>query len=327
MAKSIVALKYNPCLSVAENAKRCRVSASAIRKYIRVNAIDRNFDNKVAKQKAILTLKEKNPAMSLAEMARRLGYSVNTIKKYLALELESSKIATSKVSTFDVAKNVNNIKSFSFSQNEILSNILLLYINAETFECDLTYSIGAFYRHFPQPKLKFDKYPQHKGVQPLDEAYHIPNSSLSSIVCDLPFIVRGFGKENNAGQLVERFDYFTTAEDAYKANLEMINLAYNKLKRGGYFIMKSMDVRCKAHSLWLNAYIQVEAMKLGFVMEDLFILAAKSRMLYYRGVKQNHARKYHSYFFVFRKGNSMSTESVLPFRLNCYRRNAVSKSI
>ena len=74
--------------------------------------------------------------------------------------------------------------------------------------------------------------------------------------------------------------------------------------------MKSMDVRCKAHTLWLNAYIQVEATKLGFVMDDLFILATKSRMLYYRGEKQKHARRYHSYFFVFRKGNSMPPESL-----------------
>ena len=306
MAKSIIASKYNPCLSVAENAERCGVSESAIRKYIRTNGIDRNYDNKVAKQKAVLALREKNPAMSLAEMARKLGYSVNTIKKYLTLDNAQSETATSKVSTFDVKKNVNNIKSFSFSQDEILSNILHLYAHSETFECDLTYSIGVFYKHLPQPAMKFDKYPQSEDVRPLEEAYNIPDNSLSSIICDLPFIVRGHGKENNAGQLVERFNFFATAEEAYQANLEMITLAFRKLKRGGYFIMKSMDVRCKAHTLWLNAYIQVEAMKLGFVMIDLFILTTKSRMLYYRGEKQNHARKYHSYFFVFRKGNSIS---------------------
>lgn len=310
MAKSIIALKYNPCLSVAENAERCGVSESAIRKYIRTNRIDRNYDNKVAKQKAIFALRKENPAMSLTEMARKLGYSVNTIKRYLTLEDNPSEIATCKVSTFDVKRNANNIKSFSFSQDEILSDILRLYIHTETYECDLTYSIGVFYRHLPQPTLKFDKYPQTDDVLPLEEAYNIPNNSLSSIVCDLPFIVRGYGKEDNAGQLVKRFNYFASAEEAYQANLEMLTLVYRKLKRGGYFIMKSMDVRCKAHTLWLNAYIQVEAMKLGFVMDDLFILATKSRMLYYSGEKQKHARKYHSYFFVFRKGNSMPTESL-----------------
>lgn len=310
MAKSIIALKYNPCLSVAENAKRCGVSESAVRKYIRVNGIDRSFDNKIVRRKAILKLKKENPTMSITEMSRKLGYSLNTIRKYLNTECKQSEIDTYKVSTFDMKRNVNNIKSFSFSQDEILSNILHLYIHTETYECDLTYSIGIFYKHLSQPAMKFDKYPQSKDVRLLEEAYSLPDNSLNSIVCDLPFIVRGHGTKNNAGQLVERFDYFTTAEEAYKANLEMINLAYNKLKRGGYFVMKSMDVRCKSHTIWLNAYIQVEAVKKGFVMEDLFILASKSRMLYYRGEKQNHARKYHSYFFVFRKGNSMPTESV-----------------
>lgn len=309
MAKSIIPLRYNPCLTVAENAANCGVSESAIRKYIRMNCIDRKYDNQIARRKAILTLKKDNPSMSLAEIARSLGYSVNTIKKYLSMDAELLKIDTSKVSVFDVKRNVNNIKSFSFSQDEILKGILDLYIHEATFECDLTYSIGVFYRHLPIPPIRFDKYPQCEGVRPLDKAYSLPNNTLSSIVCDLPFIVRGYGTEANAGQLVDRFNCFASAEEAYQANADMIALAFEKLKRGGYLIMKSMDVRCKAHTVWLNAFIQMEAVKRGFVMEDLFILAAKSRMLYYRGEKQNHARKYHSYFFVFRKGNPIPTDA------------------
>lgn len=76
-----VKLKYDPNLSIKENAAMCGVSESAVRKYIRTNGIDRNYDNKVAKKRAILTLKEENPSISLAEMAHRLGYSVNTIRK------------------------------------------------------------------------------------------------------------------------------------------------------------------------------------------------------------------------------------------------------
>lgn len=83
---------------------------------------------------------------------------------------------------------MNNIKSFSFSQDEILSNILHLYAHSETFECDLTYSIGVFYKHLPQPAMKFDKYPQSEDVRPLEEAYNIPDNSLSSIICDLPLL-------------------------------------------------------------------------------------------------------------------------------------------
>ena len=43
-----VKLKYDPNLSIKENAQRCGVSESAVRKFIRVNHIDRRFDAKIA---------------------------------------------------------------------------------------------------------------------------------------------------------------------------------------------------------------------------------------------------------------------------------------
>lgn len=126
-----VKLKYDPNLSIKENAAMCGVSESAVRKYIRTNGIDRNYDNKVAKKRAILTLKEENPSISLAEMAHRLGYSVNTIRKYLQMDLGQSKITTSKVSTFDLSNKKFIIKSVSDDQTEILMNILRLYVHKD----------------------------------------------------------------------------------------------------------------------------------------------------------------------------------------------------
>ena len=123
-----VKLKYDPNLSIKENAAMCGVSESAVRKYIRTNGIDRNYDNKVVKKRAILALRKENPTISLAEMAHRLGYSVNTIRKYLQMDLEQSKITTSKVSTFDLSNKKFIIKSVSDDQTEILMNILRLYV-------------------------------------------------------------------------------------------------------------------------------------------------------------------------------------------------------
>lgn len=118
-----VKLKYDPNLSVQENAVRCGGSESAIRKFIRTNGIDRNYDNKVVRKRAILALRKENSTMSLAEMSRRLGYSTNTIKKYLSLDENKSDIGTSKVSTFDITKPSVIIKTVSENQDEILHNI------------------------------------------------------------------------------------------------------------------------------------------------------------------------------------------------------------
>ena len=54
---SSVHYKYNPALSIKENAERCGVSESAIRKYIKENNIDRRRDSAIYKQKTILALK------------------------------------------------------------------------------------------------------------------------------------------------------------------------------------------------------------------------------------------------------------------------------
>ena len=53
-----VKLKYDPNLSIKENAQRCGVSESAVRKFIRVNHIDRRFDAKIAKIRHINRLKK-----------------------------------------------------------------------------------------------------------------------------------------------------------------------------------------------------------------------------------------------------------------------------
>ncbi len=44
-----------------------------------------------------------------------------------------------------------------------------------------------------------------------------------------------------------------------------------------------------------------EASKLGFINKDLFILLAKNRIIGHNHGNQKHARKFHSYFIVFKK--------------------------
>ena len=49
--KSPLIYKYNPALSVKENAERCGVSEATIRKFIKENSIDRRRDAAIHKQK------------------------------------------------------------------------------------------------------------------------------------------------------------------------------------------------------------------------------------------------------------------------------------
>ena len=288
-------------MSVKENAAKCGISEAAVRKYIRVNNIDRRLDAKISLIQKIQKAKREHPNMTLRQIADVSGCSVNTVRKYLNGNLFISEYATEKVSMFDISKPSAIIKTVSDSQDDILCNILRLYIRKDTFDCDLTYSVGNFYKKIEKPEFKFDKYPQIEGVSPLHEAANILQGSLHSIVVDLPFIVNHNAKRNLKSKLVDRFDYFQTVNDLYKANDYMIGLAHEKLANGGFLVIKTMDVCGPNGQVWVSNYVHNKAVKCGFTLEDIFILVARTKYLFTRGSKQRHARKYHSYFFVFKK--------------------------
>lgn len=296
-------IKYDPNKSVRENALMCGVSESAVRKYIHTHCIDRRTDAKIARQRAILSFRHDNPNMSITDMARVLRYSPNTVRRYLKGDVVTSNIATNKVSKFDFANPSTVIRSVSESQDEILCNILRLYVKKKTFDCDLTFSKGNFYHVIDAPRLKFDKYPQRMDVLPLIEANDIQPYSLHSVIADLPFIVNSNNKGNfsKCSKIAKRFDFFTSETELYKTYDDMINLAYDKLSKGGFLIMKIMDVCGPNGQIWVAHYVHNKAIECGFLLDDIFILVARSKYLHTNGQIQRHARKYHSYFFVFRK--------------------------
>ena len=299
---------YNPYLTIAENAYNNKVTESAIRRYIRINKIDRKGDNALILRSSIKELRKKNPDISIAEICRTLNLSKNTVKKYLDADIKGSEIDTVKVSMFDQSKRIFIISSVSNNQDLILSQILRLYIPSFRFECDLTYSIGNFYKKIPQPQLKYDKYPKADDIKPLEDFYNIDNCSVHSIVIDLPFIVKPNAWKSKS-KMAERFSCFPSVKELYKANDEMLQLANAKLAKNGILVMKTMDFNYGGKQHWVGNYVQNKAVEVGFRLEDMFILEAKNKMLSNTHTIQRHARKYHSYFFVFRKVKKYTRKS------------------
>lgn len=80
----------------------------------------------------------------------------------------------------------------------------------------------------------------------------------------------------------------------------MLQLAYNLLKDGGWLIVKTQDIITSNGQLWISHFVIDYAIVQGFTLEDKFILVAQTLPIKYFG-KQKHARKYHSYFLVFKK--------------------------
>jgi hypothetical protein len=100
--------------------------------------------------------------------------------------------------------------------------------------------------------------------------------------------------------MAERFDSFDNMDEATEANKNILALSYKKLKKKGILIMKTQDLYTEGKQLWFHRYVEQWAEEIGFKMIDMFILIAESRMLG-NGLNQRVARKYHSYFFVFKK--------------------------
>ena len=75
-------IKYDPSLSVAENAKKCGVSVAAIRYYIKTRGIDRRYEGKVKVLEGMKAYLAEHPNATRAELQRATGHGINTIRRY-----------------------------------------------------------------------------------------------------------------------------------------------------------------------------------------------------------------------------------------------------
>ena len=189
------------------------------------------------------------------------------------------------------------IKSISFSQAEILQNIVDLHTG--TIEADVTFGSGCFYRGEPRPIFCSDLAPRKPGVVPADvRALPLKDGCLGSVMFDPPFMARtgpGACLKSRFGEIVG------TIRDLwafYRAALEEI---HRVLKPGGWLIFKNQDGVLSGINNFTHAEIYIMAAEIGFRPVDLFVLLAKNRMMHPKHKVQKHARKYHSYFWVMRK--------------------------
>ena len=302
-----IKMLYDPHVSLALNAIRCNVSVSTIRTWLKQNNIDRNFDAKLVRFKTIKKYQKRVPPLTAQQIAQKTGYSVNTVKKYMRIDKLEQEEKKRKVSTFDVSKNDGIIKSVSNDQQEILNWIIQLYIKEGYIECDYTFSIGVMYKddNVIFPKYRFDKYPKQGiyemgGVWDLKDAdSFIDDGSLHSSIIDLPFLVTK-REWTETSMMAQRFNSFNDMDEAEEAHKYLLELSYRKLKKGGILIMKTQDIYTEGKQLWFHRYVEDWAIEVGYKLIDMFILVADNRILI-KGMSQRVARKYHSYFFVFKK--------------------------
>jgi predicted transcriptional regulator len=296
---NVTIMNYDPKKSIKENAEENHCSQANVRKYIQTHNLDRRGDKQIQRWKRIMKLRKLG--MSFRKIALKEGLSVTTVSRYLSDDFNiKHHLDITKISEFQRGVRSDHIKSVENQQYQILLSIIKLYLPSKRIDCDLTYSKGNFYKHLIyRPERRYDKYPKSDDVDPLEKAYELEPERLDSVVIDLPFIIRrSSSKPSIMDQRYESFRDVKELEDAYK---ETMSLAERLLKRGGILIVKTQDTSHGKKQIWVHQIVERLAEQLNFSIEDIFINISSHPMAQANFSVVGHARKYHSYFYVFRK--------------------------
>lgn len=213
------------------------------------------------------------------------------------------------------------VKSVYDSNYEAISNIMYLY-NIEKFDLDCTYSKGSFWKNLPEPTFKSDLIPINDTViEANSENLPFEDNSFKSIMYDPPFVIAGKTyKDNKNGSsiIAKRFEGYENYNLLMKNYYLSLKELYRICDKGGYVVMKCQDTVSGGKNHFTHNLIFNIGLHLGFYPRDLFILNSNRRINSFGGKwkKQEHARKYHSYFIVFEKIKPRVNYDFLNFDVN-----------
>ena len=249
--------------------------------------------------KAIKILDKSGINPSCRNLADYLNWSKTTVNKYMHI-----------VPKYLVQQNSEVISSVSYSQDQIIYSILKLHNNSNPIELDVTYSQGQFYNQslkYPiqQPRIKMDVNPQYDDVieiSPL-KPLNIDDNSISSIMIDLPFIVAPPSKidKNKTNIIQKRFDAYYPRSEMFKSYHHYIQEAYRVLKKNGIMIIKTQGTVSGGINLFTPEFVWMVCYQMGWYCLDQFFLIAKNRVKSGKVKQQQHARKFSSTFYCFKK--------------------------
>lgn len=215
-------------------------------------------------------------------------------------------------------KNFKPIKSVCNSNYEAIKNIMSLY-NIEQFDLDCTYSRGLFWKNLPPPKIKSDIHPLNDDVlEANSENLPFEDSSMKSIMCDLPFVIAGKSyKTNKDGSsiIAKRFEGYSNYNDLKKNYYRTLKELYRICQENGFVVFKCQDSVSGGRNYFTHSMALNMAMEIGYYPRDLFILITKQRINSFgtKWLKQEHARKHNSFFWVFEKSHKKSQGNSILF--------------
>lgn len=192
------------------------------------------------------------------------------------------------------------VTSVGYDQDEMLRDILQLHIPSGRIDVDMTYGYGGFYNRIERPLHCFDLDPKKPEAMKADSrALPLPDACVKSVMFDPPFVVTNHvgSEEYLMGQ---KYGGYRTQEEMMEHYGSSIREALRILRPNGILIVKCQDQVSGRRNFSVQRMVMNMAEECGFRWVDVFILIARNRFIG-SFKKQSHARKFHSYFLVFRK--------------------------
>ena len=294
--------KYDPTLSVEENAANNNVTTAAIRSYIQSRCIDRSTDRQIYLYNKIKEYVDEHPKVKAPQIAEALGLTANTIRKYLKMS-EPPKPKEKKTTIINQVDKVHFL-SVSDNQTDILKVILAIHLPKRMrFQCDLTaWKLGFYKEGLQEPIQCYDKYAsmlnnnEVKDLADFDTDWH--DGTFENIVVDLPCSVE-------IPSTKSRFDvstHFSSLPELLQEHEKMLRLAYRKMQTDGILVYKTMDFTYQNAPYWLSDEVIRMAREIGFELADKYIyIDPKHSKIDRRRTRFTASVPAHAYFFVFSK--------------------------
>lgn len=294
--------KYDPTLSVEENAANNNVTTAAIRSYIQSKGIDRSTDRQIYLYNKVKEYANQNPKDKAPQIAEALGLTANTVRKYLKMS-EPPKPKEKKTTIINQVDKVHFL-SISDNQTDILKVILAIHLPKRMrFQCDLTaWKLGFYKEGLQEPILCYDKYAsmlnnnEVKDLADFDTDWH--DGTFENIVIDLPCSVEMPSTKS-------RFDvstHFSSLGELLEEHEKMLRLAHRKMQTKGILVYKVMDFTFQNAPYWLSDEVLRMAKEIGFELVDkLIYIDPKHSKIDRRRTRFTASVPAHAYFFVFKK--------------------------
>jgi len=188
------------------------------------------------------------------------------------------------------------IRSVFDNQVSLVCAIAELHLQSARFDLDPVFGNGLIHNGLGRPDLTFDIEPKDPLTKEADCRWlPIESESVNSVMFDPPFLAGG----GTTGKMHDRYSSFSNWRELLAFYDASIFEMYRVLNTKGVLVFKCQDLMNGRTQIFSHCEIYKMALELGFYAKDLFILESRRLMRPHNMKNQLHARKSHTYFWVF----------------------------